>query len=46
VPVLGLAVNVESRPPELAREIERWLQKKKKKGSVLDNDTFRFFNRG
>jgi hypothetical protein len=26
VPVLGLSVNVESQPPELAREIEMWLK--------------------
>ena len=32
VPVLGLAVNVESQPPELAREIERWLKTAKAKG--------------
>ena len=32
VPVLELAVTVASQPPELAREIERWLQKTNAKG--------------
>ena len=30
VPVLGLAVNVESQPPELARKIEMWLKAENK----------------
>jgi adenylate kinase family enzyme len=32
VPVLGLAVTVESQPPEFACAIERWLQKTKAEG--------------